>query len=247
MYNKRKFKAAENLDRREVVTNIIAEYITQKASVCPDMDILEAGCGRKWRFNLKDVQYTLTGVDVDKNALDIRMNEKCDLDIAILADLRTVSLEESSYDVIYSQYVLEHINGAENVLANFVRWLKPGGIMILVFPNRDSAYAFLTRVTPFWVHVLYKKYVQGIKNAGKPGYDPYPVFFDRVVSRNGIYEFCEKYGVVMKAEYKMDGRPVKNQIVWFLMRVLMWGLCLISFNRLSFNYRNLLYVIEKPR
>jgi SAM-dependent methyltransferase len=245
MHQKYKLLPAKDLGNHKAVMNTIAKYIRQKASVNGALNILEAGCGRKWRLNLQEVQYTLTGVDLDKNALDSRKNKQKDIDIAILADLRTVSLEENSYDIIYCENVLEHITDAEDVLRNFVRWLKPGGIMILIFPNRDSAYAFVTRMTPFRVHVFYKKYLQGIKNAGQPGHDPYPVSFDKVVSRNGIYGFCEKYGLVVKAEYRMDGRPMKSQIIWFLTRMLMWGLYLISFKRLSVNYRNLIYVIEK--
>ena len=53
------------------------------------------------------------------------------------------------YDVIYYSYVLEHVEGAERVLKNFVRWMKRGGIIILRFPKRDSARGILTLVTPF--------------------------------------------------------------------------------------------------
>jgi SAM-dependent methyltransferase len=228
MHKKCELPPAKNLGNHKAAMNTITKHIMQKASVSGALNILEAGCGTKWRLNLQEVQYTLTGVDLDKNALDIRKNKQKDIDIAILADLRTVSLA-----------------GAEDVLRNFVRWLKPGGIMILMFPNGDSAYAFVTRMSPFRVHVFYKKYLQGIKNAGQPGHDPYPVSFDKVVSRNGIYGFCETCGLVVKAEYRMDGRPMKSQIIWFLTRILMWGLYLISFKRLSVNYRNLVYVIEK--
>jgi SAM-dependent methyltransferase len=246
MYKNGRLPPAKNIVDYHEIAEIITKYILEKACVNKTLNILEAGCGRRWRLDLKDVQYTLTGVDLDKNALEIRKNKKKDLDIAIFADLRTVSLEENSYDIIYSDNVLEHIDGAEVVLMNFVRWLKPGGIIILLFPNRDSAYAFMTRMTPFWAHVFLKKYIEGNKNAGKPGYDPYPVSFDKVVSRNGIYEFCEKNGLIVKAEFRMDGCQIKNQIVWFFAKILIWGLCLFSFLKLSFNYKNLVFIVEKP-
>jgi SAM-dependent methyltransferase len=247
MYKERELPQANNLVNHQAAMSTIADHIKQKASFNGALNILEAGCGRRWRLNLEEVEYTLTGVDLDRNALDIRKNQHKDLDVAILGDLRTVSLEENNYDIVFCENVLEHIDGAEDVLKCFVRWLKPSGIMILVFPNRDSAYGFATRITPFWVHVFYKKHIQGIKNAGKPGHDPYPVSFDKVVSRNGIYEFCERHGLIIKAEYRMDGRPMKSRNVWFLTQILLWGLYLISFKRLSVNYRSLMYIIEKPQ
>lgn len=164
-----------------------------------------------------------------------------------MGDLRFISLEDNSYDIIYCENVLEHIESAEDVLINFIRWLKPGGDMILIFPNRDSAYAFITRITPFFVHVFYKKHVQGIKNAGKPGYDPYPVYFDRVVSRFGIYDFCLRHGLDIRAEYRMDGRPMNGRIAWFYAKIILRCVNLISSQKLSFDHRNLVYIIEKSK
>jgi SAM-dependent methyltransferase len=224
----------------------MANHIKQKACSNRALNILEAGCGTRWDLDLEPVQYTLTGVDIDKNALDVRKNQQRDLDIAILGDLRTVTLEESEYDVIYSSYVLEHVDGAEGVLKNFVRWLKPGGILILRIPSRDSARGFLSRITPFWFHIFYKKYIQGAENAGKPGHDPFPTFYDKVVSRSGIYEFCEKHGLVMRAEYGKGRRRKNRWIFWFLSSLLVWIVHFASFRRLSVKYVDLIYVIEKP-
>ena len=156
-------------DEVEALSNIIKE----QAKLTPDLTILEAGCGTKWGLKLEGVSYTLTGVDIDEDALDKRVNQRKDLDLAILGDLRTVKLEEDHYDVIFNSNVLEHVDGAEKVLDNFVRWLKPGGIILLLIPNRNSAKGFLTRITPFWVHVLFYKYMRGHKTAGKPGHAPF--------------------------------------------------------------------------
>ena len=227
--------------------DIAKSFILQKANSGDNLQILEAGCGGGSGIDLRGIQCVLTGVDLDENALNLRVNQKKDLDIAILADLRTASLNNDCYNVIICNWVLEHVDGAEDVLKNFIRWLKPGGLMILVFPNRDSGYGFLTRIIPFRFHILYKQYVQRIKNTGKPGIGPYPVQFDKVVSRNGIYKFCKDNGFVVKAEYRLDGRPVRNETLWFLTKTLLRALYLVSFTKLTFDYRNLFYVIEKSQ
>ena len=225
----------------------IAEHITEAARGKESgLRILEAGCGHAWGVDLKGVQYELTGIDNDERALDTRKNQRKDLDVAILGDLRTATLEEAHYDVIYNCNVLEHIDGAERVLENFNHWLKPGGILILCFPNRDSVKGVVTRTTPFWVHVLYKKHIQGYKNAGKPGHDPFPTFFDRIVSRRGIHEFYERNNLVVRAEYSAGhGRP--ENVAQKLLKLCTWIVHIASFGTWSAAHHQLMYVLEKPQ
>lgn len=245
MWKAGKFLKPQQLSSWVVEMESMASHVKQKALSGGALNILEAGCGTMWGLDLGDVQYTLTGVDIDKNALEIRKNRPKDLDICILGDLRSVRLEENEYDVIYNSYVLEHIDGAEGVLENCLRWLKPGGILILRIPNRDSARGFLTRITPFWFHVLHSKYILGFKDAGKPGHAPFPTFFDKVVSRKGIYEFCKKHGLVIKAEYIGGAGRGNLRIYSFLSNLIGWILYLASFTRLSAKEAILIYVIEK--
>jgi hypothetical protein len=124
--------------------------------------------------------------------------------------------------------------------------LKPGGILIVTIPNRDSAWGFLSRITPFWLHIFYKKYVEGDENAGKPGHPPFPTFYDKVVSRSGIHKFCEKHGLVIKAEYSAGHGRRDRQIFGFLSGLLVRIVYLASVRRLSLQYASLIYVIEKP-
>ena len=95
-------------------------------------------------------RYKLTGVDIDKHALEHRKSAEKDLDDAIVADLRSVDLPSNAYDVIYNAYVLEHIDGAEQVLQKFLNWLKPNGALIICIPDRYSAYGFFAYHTPHW-------------------------------------------------------------------------------------------------
>lgn len=212
---------------------ILSNHIKPKNSDGFVLEILEAGCGTKWSLDLKNVRYTLTGIDTDQNALNIRKNQSGDLETAILGDLRTANLRENAYDVIYNAYVLEHIDGAESVLKNFARWLKPSGILILLIPNRDSAKGFLTRILPFWLHIFYKKYIQGVGNAGKPGFDPFPTFFDNIVTRKGIYEFCEKHNLVIREEYSYKPKVKNRLILDSLSNLPLIIVYLISFGRFS--------------
>ncbi len=213
--------------------NTIASYIEQASQ--RSIKVLEAGCGRQWPFTLKNIH--LTGVDVDKLALEHRSQQ--DLDEAIHGDLRSVELPPESFDIIYCAFVLEHVDGAQMVLDNFIRWLKPGGSMILTFPNRNSVFSFFTRITPLWFHVAFKRYVKGKENAGKPGYPPYETFHDKILSPESFLNYAKKtnLSVVVTAHFTRETR-----LITLFMKVVQ----ILTLNALSAEELSLLYILEKP-
>lgn len=196
--------------------------------------ILEAGCGRSWTFRLS-VPYTLTGLDLDPDALAARK----DLDRRIVGDLRTVEFPRHSFDVIYNAFVLEHVSGAEQVLQRFVRWLAPGGMLIIKVPDRDSAYGFLTRMTPFWLHVMAYRYVLGVSWAGKPGHGPYRTYYDRVVSERGLREFCQHNELPAPELYRMCSYANSRMV-----RCAAFFTSMLSAGRLAWRHNNLLFMVQ---
>lgn len=216
----------------------IEKRINEIATANTSLRILEAGCGQRWPVKLDGLSYHLTGIDIDEDALNIRINEVKDLDKAIVGDVRVSELEPASFDVIYSSFVLEHIEDAEKALDNFMRWLKPGGLMILQFPDRDSVYGFITRVTPFWFHVWYKKYLMGEKNAGKPGYSPYPTYHESIISRQVFNKWIAQQELSKLEEIGFGSLPKYQQLFSRFVE-------LLSFGTLTSDYRNLLYVLRK--
>lgn len=223
---------------------ILQDYLKAAARPERPLKILEAGCGQSWGLKVNGIPYHLTGIDLDTDALMIRKYKTGDLDEIIVGDLCNADLPEKEYDVIYNSFVLEHIDGAEGVLKNFCKWLKPGGIIILRLPDRNSAYGFLARITPFWIHVFYKKYVMGNPNAGKPGFDPYPVYYDPVVSQKGIRSFCSRNDLIIREEW---GHPFPSE--WdrypFALSLTAKVLHFLSFRRLAYSHNNLMYVLQK--
>jgi SAM-dependent methyltransferase len=216
---------------------LVATYLKQRTSA-DQISILEAGCGRRWYFDLQGAHYKLIGIDLDKDALEVRINEEKDLHEAIVGDLRNAPLMPEAYDVIYSSYVLEHIEGAQQVLENFCKWLKSDGLLIVYIPDRESVYGFLSRHTPHWIHVLVYRYLLRQRDAGKPGNAPYPTYYDAVVSREGIREYARSHQLNIREEwgyYKPPG----------LVSVLMKCTQLLSLGRLSSSHCNLLFILEK--
>jgi SAM-dependent methyltransferase len=226
--------------------NVIENYIKEYYRKGHPLRILEAGCGSSWWINVDEVEYTLIGVDVDRDALEKRKNEVGDLDEIIEGDLRDVDLNENEYDVVYSAFVLEHIDNAELALNNMTKSLKPGGLLIIRIPDRESVHGFITRITPFWFHIFYYKYVQGIPDAGKPGHGPYHTVYDPAISRKGIHQFCEQNGMGIIGEY---GTPIigweSSGIRPFLRRFVTKTIGGLSLGKLNSKYSNLTYVLQK--
>ncbi|KRR10785.1 hypothetical protein CP49_21940 [Bradyrhizobium valentinum] len=206
------------------------------------LEILEAGCGPRWYLDIGDGGHVLTGIDLDPEALRVRRDETKDLHEAVVGDLRTADFGHRTFDVIFSSFVLEHVPGAQQVLENFNRWVKPGGLIIIMIPDPYSAHGFTARMTPHWIHLLYYRLIRGQKNAGKPGYGPYPVTYDKAVSREGIRAFCAENGLVLAAEYGMLADTLKNRPVEAYMKTLQ----VLSLGRLSSDHSDIIFIIRKP-
>ena len=213
---------------------LIRRYVS-----APHVQIIEAGCGWQWPKEFANPSAVVIGIDTDTAALAKRK----DLTKTYVADIRTITLPRAQADVVYSSYVLEHVKGAEQALSNFVDWLKPGGIIILRIPDRDSAYGFLTRITPHWFHIAYYKYIVRWKNAGKKGFGPYPTFHEPVISRRGIRAFCAAHGCeilheVRRCDY-LRGRSLA------LKKFVAMSVSALSLGSLSWRHNNLCLIIRK--
>ncbi|MBN1908670.1 MAG: class I SAM-dependent methyltransferase [Pirellulales bacterium] len=234
-----------HVDSWEAEFETLSERVREMPGGDGVLRILEAGCGCEWALDLGDRAYHLTGVDIDKDAMEIRQRERGDLHEAIVGDLCTVELPENHFDVIYNSYVLEHIAGADRVLENFLRWLKPGGLLVLRIPDRDSVYGFLTRVTPLWVHVLYKRLVVGFHEAGTAGMGPFPTVYEQVVSRDGIRRWCAEHDVAITTEFGTNHYMKEAGLLALPLRALVGTLRFLSFGRLAADHNNLTYVLQR--
>jgi SAM-dependent methyltransferase len=209
------------------------------------LSILEAGCGQCWTLNLPGVEYTLTGVDRDPVALELRKTKARDLDVAIMGDLCSVDLPEASFDVIYSCFVLEHVPQADVALQNFVQWLKPSGLLILRLPELDTARGFLARALPHGLHVFFYRCVLGRKDAGQPGFAPYRAYYHPVIGRERLCRFLSERRVRCLGSYADGFRRDGLGIMQVLVRGVVKLTSMLSFGRLTAEYSDLLYIAVK--
>lgn len=213
------------------------------AGCTPPVRIVEAGCGRKWGLGDLGTVLHITGIDLDPEALRLRVEQQKDLDVAICGDLMEVQVPPASCDMVFSSWVLEHLEHPDVALDRFFSWLRPGGLVVAVLPDRDTAKGFLTRVLPFFVHVWFYRWVMGRRTAGKPGYEPYRTHYGEVVGRKGIEEYCRRHGYrvvnviavrVSRSDFGLLTRVVSKAVGW------------LSLGKLDGEYCDIAVVLKKP-
>lgn len=225
--------------------SLFSYEVKRHLGVAEPLRVLEAGCGREWELDLSGLEYHLTGVDLDEAALEARVANRKDLDLAILGDLRTVSLPEGHYDLVYSAYVLEHVKGAEEVLGRLFKWAKPGGIVVLRIPDGDSVYGFVTKHTPHQLHILWNRYHLRVTDSGKAGWGPYPTVYEKIVSGKAIHRYCAKHGHTILAEYRSKFPGSFSIPINFAVRIFVRVVSILSCGRLAPYHSNLHFVIKK--
>jgi SAM-dependent methyltransferase len=219
------------------------------------IELLEAGCGRGWTLELGDRARHVTGVDIDELALQHRMNVAKDLDVAILGDLMNSDLVPADqFDVVYSAFVLEHIVGAERAMDNFVKWLRPGGLLVIRIPDGSTVFGFLGKVLPHRLHIFYERRVLNKPMAGQPGHGPYRAVYDPIVRASGIREICKTKDLTLDRMYRSDfateailTRPwnTTEGLKWRTIRAGMVIGGAVSLGRLDSSYNELAVVIQK--
>ena len=115
--------------RHEVVYRRLADR-------CIDRDVLEAGCGEGYGADLiADVARHVIGLDYDESAVaHVRARyPRVDMRRGNLAEL---PLPTESVDVVVNFQVIEHLWDQGQFVAECLRVLRPGGVLLISTPNR---------------------------------------------------------------------------------------------------------------
>ncbi len=151
--------------------------------------VLEAGGGSASHVALPS--------DVDMTVIDMSPEQlaRNGARTKILGDLHSVEMKPAAYDMVVCWNVIEHLKTPGAVIDKFVGTVRPGGLIVLAWPDRASLAGLFTRLTPHAFHVLALRHIFGMKDAGAPGRPPFKTFhrpeigFDRIIARaadNGL-------------------------------------------------------------
>lgn len=108
--------------------------------------VLDFGCGSGYgSAKIAEVAVTVDAVDVAEDAIThaserfLRQNLK----FTCIDPLASLPFSDASFDTVLSFQVFEHVANVDHYLCEIYRVLRPGGVLVLVTPDRK------TRLLPF--------------------------------------------------------------------------------------------------
>lgn len=137
-------------DRRSVYSEWVSDIEFDRA--------LHLGAGRDRDGLAQDLESDGEVVAVDTDTDALRQNGTS---TRIAGDGQRLPIATDEIDLVFSEYVFEHLQQPRSALAEIDRVLRPGGSFVVLVPNPNHYYARIADLTPFWFHRLWFS-LQGI-------------------------------------------------------------------------------------
>ncbi len=231
------YKSPENLfleifhqSRLSNLTKIFKRYIEDHHRV------LDVGSGYSMFFlSQVDWRFAVTCLDMDEAAIK-KMSIEAPKFNWVVGDAENLPFNDGEFDAVFAGEIIEHLPDPQSGILEWLRVLKPGGILILTTPNKARLINRInkehTPVNP--EHLSELSYAELNHLFRKNGL--------RIIKRRGIYlEFLFNY---LRRGKKVDLLPVyfnKPRYEWLLRTSMFLG-------RLIPNCAfDLIYVVRKPK
>lgn len=118
---------------RDFVNHPAFPYFKTQAKHAPK--ILDAGCGEGTRLHLLAPSGARAcGLDINRQAINLARKQYPRHEY-IVYNGGHFPLPDTSFDLVYSTYVLEHTKDPKMFIDEMVRVLRPGGTLVLLCPN----------------------------------------------------------------------------------------------------------------
>jgi SAM-dependent methyltransferase len=121
----------------------------------------------------------------------------------VMEDPTTIPFTDETFDAVYSDYVLEHVERPKEFLSEVVRVLKPGGTFFFRTPNAWHYVSVTARIMPYWVHHRFANRARGLD---VDGHDPYPTWH-RMNTRKRLRLLCTQAGFSELELIFFEGEP----------------------------------------
>jgi|SRR5271157_2441214 len=153
--------------------------------------ILDAGCGEDAPFTRK------LRADAWVAGIDLCRQLPRDLPV-VCGDLAHLPFSDNSFSIVFSRSVFEHLADPDRVMEEICRILRPGGVCIILTPNRYDYSSIVAQLTPQWFHAWFVNLVYGSHT-----YDTFPTlyrantpaYFRQLAERNKNWKIRKVFGL----------------------------------------------------
>ncbi len=153
-------------------------------------------------FAIRDMR--CAGATVDGCDPDPAVLKNAQLDgAAVMVSPGVIPFPDESFDLVYSDYVLEHVECPEAFLCEVFRVLKPGGSFFFRTPNAWHYVSIAARLLPHWVH---KRVANKARGLGADAHEPY-LTYHRMNTRRVLRRLVKRTGFREAELVMFEGEP----------------------------------------
>lgn len=142
-----------------------------------------AGAGLIRPYQFARICSKVTGIDIDP-----RIKQNPNITESVCADFYDNEFENNSFDIIFTNSVMEHIEEPHRFLTEVNRIMKPSGSFFMKTPNRWHYVSIFAQLTQLWFHKFYCQLM------GRHPDDTFPTYY-KVNSYRAIKQLCENHNL----------------------------------------------------
>jgi ubiquinone/menaquinone biosynthesis C-methylase UbiE len=147
--------------------------------------LLDIGCGR---MSLAEQAVQTANYTVGIDLMHADLLENSTLHAKAMANAATLPFPDATFDVLISQWVVEHFNEPTTAFREMNRVLRPGGHLVFLTTNANNYIPLFSRLVPdsaqkFLIHRLLRR----------PTHESFPTFF-RANSRRALKRLTAESG-----------------------------------------------------
>lgn len=173
-----------------------------RKEITPESLVLNLGAGPgtgSQMTSLKGEVAKVVGADIDPAVMD---NEEVD-EAHVIGEDGRLPFDDQSFDLVFSDFVVEHVEHPQQFFKEVLRVLKPEGSFHFRTPNLYHYVTLVSRLTPHWFHELVANRSRGIEEVAQ---DPYPTFY-RLNTTGAIRKMAQSVGYTRADIQLVEGHP----------------------------------------
>lgn len=183
-------------------------FVQQHFSKQQPLVVYEAGCGSAPVYeSLFDERMSILGADADVGQLLKNKRNQW----SVLTDIQQCELSAESVDFIVCFDVIEHLSEPYWAMEKFDSCLKESGLLLLAFPNIWSLKGIITKLTPYFIHKLFYRFVIGDRTAMGEDSRQFRTFLRPSISFSKVLSYFEQQGYVRHMAFTYEG-PVPEHL-----------------------------------